>query len=247
MFEFPNARQPDFSRLPDTTEIFKDYWQKNALNMRDKLMERERIFFDWIEPGSTVASLGCGNSRLLYELRKRKNCRVYGVDFVEPVVRGLEEKGITAAVGDLSSDDFDLAKLFDVKQFDYIVLSEVIHEIVFPEKLMARLKPAGKNFIISLPNSAFYRYRLAFLLNGRFFTQWVRHPAETLRFWSHIDFLEWLDAMGFEVAEAKASNGFNLGPLKLQNTFKNLFGHQICYLCETKKSPLACPACPESH
>jgi methionine biosynthesis protein MetW len=231
MFNFPNARKPDFTELANKTEIFKDYWNDADFTMRNKLMERERIFLNWIKDGSSVVSLGCGNSRLLYELQKEKNCRVYGVDFIESIVEAWQGRGIEAVVGDLSSADFDLKLLFDVKKFDYIILSEVIHEIVFPEKLLENIKSMGDNFIFSLPNSAFYRYRLALLFNGRFFTQWVKHPAETLRFWSHIDFLEWLEAMDYKVVEAKASNGFNLGPLPIYNLWKNLFGHQICYLC----------------
>jgi len=79
-----------------------------------------------------------------------------------------------------------------------------------------------------LPNSAFYRYRIGLMFKGRFFTQWLYHPSEHLRYWSHIDFLDWLKALNFNIIEFKSSNG----PF-LKNIWPNMFGNQICYLVKT--------------
>ena len=77
-------------------------------------------------------------------------------------------------------------------------------------------------------------HRAQVALGGRFMRQWIAHPSEHLRFWSHKDFLEWLDALGLCVIETKASNGLDVGPIKIYRWFPNLFGHQMVYLCKKR-------------
>lgn len=220
---FKGTRKPKYKNIKDK-DIYNLYWQEKGFVMRDKLMERERIFFKWIKPGTKVLSIGCGNSRLLYELKNRKNCDVYGIDIEPLVIQGLKENNIDAKVADVARDDFDLRNYYDFK-FDYIILSEFLEHLALPEVLVNKLKPYTHYFVISTPNSAFYRYRLGLMFNGRFFTQWAQHQAEHLRFWSQTDFIDWLKAMGLRLIKTKPSNG----PF-LKDAWPNMFGHQICYL-----------------
>ncbi|MFC1615493.1 class I SAM-dependent methyltransferase, partial [Patescibacteria group bacterium] len=169
--------------------------------------------------------IACGMSPLLATMKKKKNCDVTVFDISNNAVEEQKKYGVKAEVNDLSSPDFSLKE-----DYDYIVLSEIIEHLVYPERLINKIKNKSKYLIISLPNSAFYRYRMGLLFKGRFFTQWAYHPSEHLRYWSHIDFLEWLGALGMEIVDCRASNGLNIGPFKLYNIWKNLFGHQICYL-----------------
>ncbi len=223
MFYFTGTRKPNFKNLKDN--IYSDYWQKTGYEMRHDLREREVIFLDWVKDGAKVLSLGCGNSRLLYELKARKKCTVFGLDIEQLVVRALKEQGIEAQAADLSSVNFSLSDYFAGK-FDYIIISEILEHLALPEKLITKIRDQAEFLVISIPNSAFYRYRFGLMFNGRFFTQWLKHPAEHLRFWSHIDFLDWLKAMELNVVVYKSSNG----PEYLRDFWPNLFGHQICYL-----------------
>jgi len=91
--------------------------------------------------------------------------------------------------------------------------------------LLEKITNYSDNFLISVPNSAFYRYRIGLMFAGRFFTQWAKHPAEHLRFWSHKDFLDWLLARNLKIIKIKSSNG----PRFLRDFWPNMFGHQICY------------------
>jgi methionine biosynthesis protein MetW len=227
MFNFIGTRKPDFKNI--SKEVYRDYWKDKGAEMRSKLMEREVIFLDWIPEGSKVLSIGCGNSRLLFELKKRKNCSVYGLDIENSVVAMLNKQGIKASTADISKDDFDLTNYFDFK-FDYIILSELLEHLALPEKLVLKIKNNSFFFAISVPNSAFYRYRIGLMFKGRFFTQWIKHPSEHLRYWSHIDFLDWLDAMGMRLIKQESSNG----PSGLKDFWPNMFGHQICYLVKAK-------------
>lgn len=119
------------------------------------------------------------------------------------------------------------------EKFDYVVASEILEHLALPENVIASLADHARFFVLSVPNSAFYKYRITLFFGGRFLKQWMSHPSEHLRFWSHADFLDWLEASDLRVTESKASNGLNVGPLKLYKLWPNLFGHQICYFAQT--------------
>lgn len=217
MFYFHGTRKPNFEDMKKID--YDNYWQNRGFELRDKLMEREKIFFDWISPGSSVVDVGCGNSRLLFELKKKKKCKVYGIDISSLVINSLERKGIKGRAIDIESDSFSLDK-----HFDYLILSETLEHLRFPEDLILKIRGQSEHLLISIPNTAFYRYRLGLMFKGRFPTQWREHPSEHLRYWGHKDFLDWLKVMNLELIQSKASNGF-----LFKDIMTNLFGHQICY------------------
>ncbi len=208
---------------------YEAYWNARDVAIRKRLRDREEIFFNWIAAGSAVLDVAAGNSLLPQILKEKKNCRVAVYDISKKAVESQKGQGVSAEVTNLSSDVFHL-----VQDYDYIILSEILEHLPLPEKLIKKIVPHAKFFVISIPNSAFYRFRLQ-LLGGRFFKQWAAHPSEHLRFWSHKDFMEWLDALGLAVLDTRASNGLDMGSLKMYRWFPNLFGHQMVYLCRKKK------------
>ncbi len=227
LFYFFGTRKPNFKNIKFLD--YNDYWRHRGIKLRKKLRAREKIFIDWVRPGTKVLDIACGDAPVLLELKNKKNCHVTGFDISELILNEQSKASVHTQKRDISSDDFILKE-----NYDYIIMSEVLEHLVFPEKLIAKIKNKANYLIISIPNSAFYRYRLSLLFKGRFFTQWAYHPAEHLRFWSHTDFVDWLLAMGLKIVDVKASNGLTFGPIKLFNLNKNLFGYQICYLVKNK-------------
>lgn len=227
MFDFNGVRKPNYKRIQNLD--YDDYWRYRGLRLRKKLRPRELVFIDWIKENSSVLDIACGDSPVLHELKNKKFCQVEGFDISSAILKEQEKNGISIQTVDVASDNFKLEK-----EYDYIIMSELLEHLPYPENLIAKLKDKAKYLIISVPNSAFYRYRIGLMFYGRFFTQWVYHPAEHLRFWSCTDFLSWLEAQGLEVVDCKVSDGFSLGPINFFKWWKNLFGHQICYLVRFK-------------
>lgn len=231
MFYFQGTRKPDFSSLNRVVD-YDEYWRDRGLKINDSLKKRESLIKQIIPKGSKVIDIGCGNSRLPLDLKK-KGCDVTVADISRKVLKNFLEEGLSTKVIDLvqiKSEDITLSA-------DYIILSEVLEHIPNPEEVVKTLSNEAKFLIITIPNSAFYRYRFHLMFRGRFFTQWVHHPSEHLRYWSHIDFLDWLKGMNCEVVEVKASNGFTFFGLfsDLKNVWKNMFGHQIIYVAREKE------------
>lgn len=221
---FSGTRKPDFRNISNLD--YDAYWHTRGFHINEKLKERESIIVGYIPVGASVLDIGCGNSLLPVSLQK-KGCSVTVGDISTVVLDGYREKGIETLVVDLERihDDSLLAA------YDYIILSEVLEHTRNPEEIIQKLKRHTKHFVLTIPNSAFYRYRFHLLFQGRFFTQWVSHPSEHLRFWSHRDFMDWIRDMGLVVERAESSNGFSFFGLfpGLKNAWKNLFGHQIVY------------------
>lgn len=227
MFYFTGTRKPNFSAIQPID--YDEYWRERGFEINKKLKEREEIILREIPKGSKVFDIGAGNSRLPLAL-KEKGSEVTVGDVSREVLKGFEPHGIKALYVDLE----ELEALNLPSQFDYIILSEVLEHMRNPEEILSTLKPFTKYFYLTVPNSAFYRYRLHLMFSGRFFTQWVYHPSEHLRYWSHTDFMDWLKALGFEVVETESSNGLSLFGLSIFKWWPNLFGHQICYLVKSK-------------
>ncbi len=229
MTSFLGSRKPDFRAGRKALVYNGDgYWKVSGLSLNTKLYDREKIIFDRIPAGSTVLIVGCGKSQLTPAL-VAKGCKVTVSDIAPAIVELLSEKGIPGFILDLETmDETSLTETYDV-----IVASEVLEHIRNPERAVEMLAKHTRQFLISLPNSAFYRYRLHLMFAGRFFRQWKEHPAEHLRYWSHIDFLDWLSAMDLHTRSVIPANGLSCGGFCsfAKNVWPNMFGHQIVYDC----------------
>jgi methionine biosynthesis protein MetW len=227
MFYFEGTRKPNFKDIKSLD--YDSYWKFRGFSLNKKLKERELIILEAIPADSVVIDIGCGNSLLPVKL-KEKGCSVSVGDLSSIVLDGYREQRINGQKIDLSNTE----NIKLEQKYDWVIMSEVLEHLAYPEVVISNLKNYTRNFAITIPNSGFYRYRIHLFFFGRFFTQWAYHPSEHLRFWTHTDFLDWLQAMGLRVRSTKASNGLNLFGLQLFQWWPNLFGHQICYFVEVK-------------
>lgn len=232
MFYFPNTRKPDFRNIKSID--YNLYWKERGFALNKKLKEREEIILGLIPSDSKVLDIGCGNSLLPVALKKQGS-EVSVADISVEVLKGYSKFDIGGVVLDLEKiNQFEN----NLEHYDYIILSEVLEHTKNPEEIINVLSSHTDNFLLTIPNSAFYRYRFHLMFFGRFFTQWVYHPSEHLRYWSHSDFLDWIKAMNLDLVKSESSNGFTLfGILPvLKNLWPNMFGHQIVYFCRVKKN-----------
>lgn len=203
MFNFPNTQKPNFSN--NRNFDYDTYWHARGKALNQKLKDRELIILDLISTQHRVLDIGCGNSLLPVKI-KEKGIDIEVADISEAIIKCFSDYQITSYLIDL---DRPTEKPL-TKNYDVIILSEVLEHLKNPEVAISALKDSTKYFIITIPNSAFYRYRWHLLITGRFFKQWVYHPSEHLRFWSHIDFLDWLKAMELDLIDFYPANGFSL-------------------------------------
>lgn len=198
--------------------FYEDYWQKRG---RSGDRPRYHIFSGWIGKGSKVLDIGCGDGYLGELLTRDKQVDYTGADISDAALKTARDRGLKVVQFDVSSG---LDKFFP-GSFDFVVMSEFIEHIPNSEEI---LKTAGriaqKGVLISIPNIAYWKFRLQ-LLFGSFPKQWAVAPEEHLRYWSVSDFKKTAEEAGFEVKEIRSSNGKKI----LRDIWPNLFGFQVCF------------------
>jgi len=201
---------------------YDHYWRVRGLHT---FQPRYQIMAEVIEPSSTVLDIGCGEGLLLEYLTETRGISGCGVDIAPEAVKLARARGVEAEVADILH--------WEIKQeYDYIILSEVLEHLANPEEVIAKVRERfRKALLVSVPNIGYYKHRLRLLL-GRFPLQWEWHPAEHLRFWTVIDFVEWVGELGLEVVDVRSSNGFPL----LHRYLPNLFGNQVVFVIHPRSA-----------
>ncbi len=187
----------------------------------------------WIEPGSKVIDLGCGNGSLMKYLSDKKALSIEGIDIAPTAIAACQKHGLSARVGAID-ETLSYASYRD-KQFDYAICNVTLQMLMYPELLLAGMKRIAKHQIISFPNFAYLSNRFDLLCQGR-----MPQPMLYKYSWfntGHIhqlsfrDFKEFCRKQGLEIVKTK-----HLGRLgKLADIFwPNLFSRVAVCLCREK-------------
>ncbi len=172
--------------------------------------ENNRMRFDlkivasWIEPGSKVLDLGCGEGDLLYFLRENKGVSGTGIERVEAKVARCIEKGLSVLQGDINEEILD----YPDKTFDYVVLSQTLQQVYKPDELIQLLLRVGRRGIVSFPNFSHWVIRRQLLLSGyapvtkQLPYEWYNTP--NIRVITLKDFRKFSKEVGFEILKEAA-------------------------------------------
>ena len=121
-----------------------------------------QVIGSWIEPGSRVLDLGCGNGDLLYFLKQEKQVHGTGIEFSESKFARCIERGLTVLQGDFQEEVHDYPDL----SFDFVILSQTLQQIMDPQDLIPELLRIGKRVIVSFPNFGHWLIRMQIIFTG---------------------------------------------------------------------------------
>lgn len=121
-----------------------------------------QIIAAWIEPGSRVLDLGCGEGELLSFLKSEKRVKGTGIESSEAKVTKCIEKGVQILQGDITEEVHD----YPDNSFDYVILSQTLQQVLAPDLLIKELLRVGKKIIVSFPNFSYWSIRLQILFFG---------------------------------------------------------------------------------
>jgi methionine biosynthesis protein MetW len=183
-----------------------------------------KIMASWIEPGSTVLGLGCGDGELLYHLKQEKNVKETGIEIKEKKVGFCIEKGLSVLQGDINKEILD----YSDKSFDYCILSQTLQQVYDPEVLIKEILRVGKKAIVSFPNFGHIKIRLQLLAGGKAPVsrelpyQWYDSP--NIRILTLEDFKIFANKIGFNIhKKAAIKPGEKSHEGKIVNFLPNLF------------------------
>jgi methionine biosynthesis protein MetW len=165
-----------------------------------------QLVASWIEPGSSVLDLGCGEGDLLLYLKTHKNIKGRGIEQDEAKAARCIERGLSVLQGDMNEEIED----FPDQSFDYIVLSQTLQQVYEPDRLIQSILRIGRNGIVSFPNFSHWRIRWQLLLNGyapvtkQLPYQWYDTP--NIRVITLKDFKRFAKQVGFQILESVSIN-----------------------------------------
>ena len=161
--------------------------QDNYYNYQFGLEKIKRVFDFQTQQDLKILDLGCGDGRLLEELKKIGHV-VTGVDANQHAVEKTKQKNINAICADLEQ-----TLPFEDQSFDIVLLLDTLEHLVDQQKILNEvnriLKSDGK-LIISYPNHFDLRNRFRMLF-GRGIIHWAHTKFENAKPWSygHLRFL----------------------------------------------------------
>jgi len=121
-----------------------------------------QVIASWIEPGSRVLDLGCGEGELLSYLKEHKGVRATGIEKDEDEVAACITRGLSVLQGDFNQEVGD----YPAGSFDYVVLSQTLQQVYEPVILLHKLLAIGEKVIVSFPNFSYWRIRLQLFFAG---------------------------------------------------------------------------------
>jgi len=122
-----------------------------------------QLIADMIEPHSRVLDVGCGDGALLDYLVHFRHVDGRGIELSTEGVNASISAGLSVIQGDADTD----LKDYPDDVFDYVVLSQTLQAMVQPKAVLSHLLRIAKRAIVSFPNFAHWRARLALGILGR--------------------------------------------------------------------------------
>jgi len=116
----------------------------------------------WIEPGSRVLDLGCGDGTLLAHLQNSKQCVGAGVELSDQQVIACVRRGVRVIQQNLEEG----LALFDDHQFDTVVLSRTLQSMHNTERILREMARVARYGIVSFPNFGYWPHGWS-ILGGR--------------------------------------------------------------------------------
>lgn len=139
---------------------FKNYYANNETFITETDIRLKKIIqhVEALKP-SMVLDIGCGSGYLLGELSKKLSAKYYGVDVYE----GTEKRAFNYVSADITE-----GLPFKSKEFDCVILGEVIEHVPNPDELLREIKRVMQKdavLIVTTPNLVSWANRL-FVLFG---------------------------------------------------------------------------------
>jgi methionine biosynthesis protein MetW len=118
------------------------------------------LIAEWIEPGSRILDLGCGDGALLAHLAQARGVRGYGLEIAPDNIA----RCLAAGVNVIEADVDDGLRDFADGSFDYVVMSGALQAMQHPDRVVSEILRVGRTGIVTFPNFGHWRARAALAL-----------------------------------------------------------------------------------
>ena len=177
-----------------------------------------RLAEQWIQPGSRVLDLGCGDGELLAHMRDKIAVHGYGLEIDEAkIIQQNLNQGL---------DNFGEAT------FDSVIMTQALQAVEKPDQLLADMLRVAKQAIITFPNFAHWKTRGYLFWRGMMPVSdalpysWYNTP--NIHLCTFRDFEALCTEKNVTILNRRAVDGDQQGSLLMQK-FPNMFGEVAIY------------------
>jgi len=117
----------------------------------------------WIQQGSRILDLGCGDGTLLKFLIDTKQVQGYGLEIDAAQINACIDKGLNVIEQNLDSG---LGNFAD-KSFDTVLMTQALQTLHFPHLVLDEMLRVGKECIVTFPNFGHWKARYYLATRGR--------------------------------------------------------------------------------
>jgi len=121
----------------------------------------QALIAEWIKPGARVLDLGCGDGTLMSHLQQQ-GVTGYGLEIDEENIVQCIRAGVDVIQTDL---DKGLSE-FKQDTFDYVIMTQTLQAIRYPDKLLKEMTRVGREAIVTFPNMGHWKNRIQLALAG---------------------------------------------------------------------------------
>ena len=122
----------------------------------NKFRQDFAIIAGWVNFGSKVLDLGCGDGELLTYLRNSLETKGYGVEKDDANWLACMQNGTNVIQMDLEAG----LSGFENQSFDTVILSQTLQAMNNTEEIVQEMLRVGKEIIVTFPNFGYWRNRL---------------------------------------------------------------------------------------
>jgi methionine biosynthesis protein MetW len=157
----------------------------------------------WVNNGSHVLDVGCGDGVMLDFLQSDKQCAGYGIEIDDDKIPACIGRGVQVIQQDIEGG----LAMFADDAFDMVLCLSALQMMKNVEGVLQEIARVGREAIVSFPNFAYWPHRVA-LLRGRMPVsktlpyEWYDTP--NVRCATIKDFEELANKVGLEVLECIA-------------------------------------------
>ncbi len=117
----------------------------------------------WINNGSHVLDLGCGDGSLLALLRQRKQVTGYGMEIDTQNILACVRQGVDVIHQDLNEGLDDI----DDQSFNTVIMTQSLQQTHKPDRIVEDMLRIGKQAIVTFPNFGHWTVRSYLSIHGR--------------------------------------------------------------------------------